>query len=91
MMPWQTSTARRRPVAALAERVWRIPFVLAAVVMVAAGVAHAVGQSGVPGPAALAALVLVCLGTPLGLLALRSPSTAPPPADPSASPSKDQP
>lgn len=78
------TTARPRLVSHLAERIWRVPFVLAAVVMAAAGVAQAVGQTGVPGPAALGALALVCLGTPLGLLALRSQPTSPPASGPPA-------
>jgi len=63
---------RRRPLAALADRLWRIPFVLASVIMLAAGIAQSLGRTEVPRLASLAALAVVAVGTPLGLLALRA-------------------
>lgn len=62
-----------RPVARLAERVWRLPLLVAAVLLVACGPATSWGRLGLVQPAALAAVALTALAVPLGLLALRSP------------------
>jgi len=63
----------RRPVRAtarLAERLWRWPLVLAAVLMVAAGPAQAAGQSQAVLYASLLAVALAAVAVPVGLLAL---------------------
>lgn len=63
----------RRPVratAALAERVWRWPLVLAAVLMVAAGPAQAAGRTSAVLYASLLAVGLAAIAVPVGLLAL---------------------
>jgi len=63
---------RRRPLASLADRLWKAPFVLASVIMLAAGIAQSLGRTEMPRLASLAALAVVAVGTPLGLLALRA-------------------
>lgn len=60
------SRARR-----LLDVAWRVPFVLAATLMVASGAAHALGRTGVPPLGAVLALGLAAAGTFLGLTALR--------------------
>jgi hypothetical protein len=59
-----------RATAALAERVWRWPLVLAAVLMVAAGPAQAAGQTSAVLYASLLAVALAAVAVPVGLLAL---------------------
>jgi hypothetical protein len=56
----------------LLDAAWRVPFVLAATLMVASGAAQSLGRTGVPALAAVVALGLAALGSLLGLLALRT-------------------
>jgi len=85
---------RRRPLASLADRFWQIPFVLASVIMLSAGIAQSLGRTEMPRLASLAALAVVAVGTPLGLLALRAHpgrQIDPTPLVPNTSPSSPSP
>lgn len=64
----------RRPrlrVAAVAERLWRPPLVLAAIVFAACGPAHALGHTDLVFWAVLVGLGLSAFAVPVGMLALR--------------------
>ncbi|MET8149499.1 hypothetical protein ACIBSW_38520 [Actinoplanes sp. NPDC049668] len=61
----------------LADRLWRVPLVLAAVVFAACGPAHALGNTDLVYYGALVGLALSAFAVPLGLLGLR----ARPPSD----------
>ncbi|AGL14295.1 hypothetical protein [Actinoplanes sp. N902-109] len=64
----------RRPsrLAALAERVWRVPLALAAAIFALCGPAHALGHTDFVFYAVLAGLVLSAFAVPMGLLGLRN-------------------
>ena len=63
---------------ALADRLWRVPLVLAAVIFAACGPAHALGRTDLVYYASLVGLALSAIAVPLGLLGLRRQ----PPSDP---------
>ncbi|MCA2213952.1 hypothetical protein [Jidongwangia harbinensis] len=69
---------RPRDLPALAERLWRRPLVVAAVIFAACGPAHALGHIDLVYHAVLIGLALSSLALPLGLLALRRPPAAEP-------------
>ena len=62
-------------VAARADRLWRPPLVLASALFALSGPAQALGKTDTVFYAALAGLTLGGIAVPLGLLALRTPST----------------